>query len=189
MGKIILARHGQDQDNSNGILNGRRDSPLTPLGVAQAYGLAGNLEIAGLNIQYIFCSPYERALQTAKVCSDILGVPCLVMNCLIERSHGILEGHPYSDIPKLAKSFKEWNGRIYVIEVEGGEDYPALCERAEDVLSQIEAKRLELQIEGYVLIVFHGALMRAVQVVHAGLNHEHMFEFASPNNCEFLILE
>ena len=26
---IYLARHGEDEDNANGILNGRRDMPLT----------------------------------------------------------------------------------------------------------------------------------------------------------------
>jgi len=29
---IYVARHGQDRDNSNGILNGHRDEPLTELG-------------------------------------------------------------------------------------------------------------------------------------------------------------
>ncbi len=31
--KIYLARHGQNEDNANGILNGHRDLPLTDIGL------------------------------------------------------------------------------------------------------------------------------------------------------------
>ena len=33
---IYMVRHGQDTDNENGILNGRRDTELTDLGKRQA---------------------------------------------------------------------------------------------------------------------------------------------------------
>ena len=41
---VYLARHGQDEDNANGILNGRRDMPLTTLGVNQAKELAEKIK-------------------------------------------------------------------------------------------------------------------------------------------------
>lgn len=31
---LYLARHGQDEDNARSILNGRRDTPLTLLGIS-----------------------------------------------------------------------------------------------------------------------------------------------------------
>lgn len=34
--EIFIARHGQNEDNVNGILNGHRDLPLTELGRQQA---------------------------------------------------------------------------------------------------------------------------------------------------------
>lgn len=40
MSKIYLARHGQDKDNSEGILNGHRDTPLTDIGIMLANVLA-----------------------------------------------------------------------------------------------------------------------------------------------------
>lgn len=189
VGKIILARHGQDVDNAKGILNGRRNAPLTTLGVVQAYELAGKLRSAGLNIEHIFSSPFQRALKTADVCSKTLGAPYTVLECLIERSHGILEGHPYSDIPLLAKSYRVAYGFTYVLEVEGGEGYPELCERAKDVLAQIRNKVSELKIRGNVLVVSHGAISRALMIVHQGLTHEDIFNATSFSNCEFRILE
>ena len=38
--EIYIARHGQNQDNAKGVLNGHRDLPLTDLGRAQAVDLA-----------------------------------------------------------------------------------------------------------------------------------------------------
>ncbi|MBP7769257.1 histidine phosphatase family protein, partial [Candidatus Saccharibacteria bacterium] len=37
---IYIARHGQNKDNAEGILNGHRDRPLTELGRRQAMELA-----------------------------------------------------------------------------------------------------------------------------------------------------
>lgn len=189
MGKIILARHGQDEDNANQILNGRRDKPLTAIGVAQAYDLSDNLIKAGLDIERIFCSPYQRAVRTAEVCSQVLKVPYSILDYLIERSHGILEGHLYSDIPILAKSYKEIWGLTYVLEVEGGESYPELCSRAKYVLQEIKQTSLRLGINGDILIISHGAISRALETVHHGFGHEHIFDFRSFSNCEFRILE
>ena len=31
--KIYIVRHGQDQDNANGLLNGHRDTTLTEIGL------------------------------------------------------------------------------------------------------------------------------------------------------------
>lgn len=41
---IYLARHGQDEDNANGILNGQRDNPLTKIGREQAAALARKIK-------------------------------------------------------------------------------------------------------------------------------------------------
>ena len=123
MGRIILARHGEDEDNAAKILNGRRDKPLTLKGLSQAVGLARKVQEAGLKIGYIFSSELVRAQQSAVICATMLEVPHLALDFLIERSHGILEGCNYSDIPLLAKSWREAYGFTYVVEVEGGESY------------------------------------------------------------------
>ena len=51
---IYLARHGQDVDNANGILNGRRDMPLTEVGIAQAKALAENIKSLGISFDVIY---------------------------------------------------------------------------------------------------------------------------------------
>ncbi len=70
MKKIYIARHGQNEDNANGILNGHRDKPLTLLGILQAENLAQEIKELEINFEYIFCSPLDRAYTTAKIIAD-----------------------------------------------------------------------------------------------------------------------
>ena len=63
--KIFLARHGQDEDNARGLLNGRRDEPLTDLGIIQANKLAQEIKDIGLKFDVIYSSPLQRAFETS----------------------------------------------------------------------------------------------------------------------------
>lgn len=190
MSKLILARAGQDKDNAEGILTGRRDMPLTNLGVNQAYRLADKLTIARIKIGCIFSSPCQRSTQTAWICARMLGLSrVIIVPFLVERSHGILEGRPYSDIPTLSKSYREVRGRTYVLEVENGEGYPQLCQRAKIALSQIKVEIRKLKVDGNVLVVSPGAIGRAMEIAHRGLTHERIFELASFENGEFRVLQ
>ena len=65
MGELFIARHGQNEDNVNGILNGHRDLPLTELGRQQARQLAVEIGRAGMAIDVVLASPLSRALETA----------------------------------------------------------------------------------------------------------------------------
>lgn len=187
--RLVLVRHGQDEDNANGILNGRRDKPLTEKGESQAYDLLKKIKESELNVSLVLSSNLRRAKQTASICSAGLQVPHVILDYLIERNHGILEGRPYSDIPILAKKYKIAYGFTYVVEVEGGEGYPELCERAKDVLSKIKEFISKLKIEGDVLVVSHGALSRAMTLVHQGKTWENIFDTPSFANCEIRILD
>ena len=75
--KIFLARHGQNEDNANGILNGHRDLPLTEIGIAQAHEVADKIKEAGLSFDVVLSSPLSRALKTAEI---IFHLPLLSMN-------------------------------------------------------------------------------------------------------------
>ena len=63
--RIYLARHGQDQDNADGVLNGQRDQPLTNIGVKQAKEVAQKIRGAGITFDVVLTSPLRRAFKTA----------------------------------------------------------------------------------------------------------------------------
>ncbi len=69
--KIYLARHGQNEDNANGILNGHRDLPLTKIGEAQAIEVAEKIKDAQLVFDHVLCSPLSRAKRTAEIVCEI----------------------------------------------------------------------------------------------------------------------
>jgi broad specificity phosphatase PhoE len=151
MGKIFLMRHGQDEDNSNGILNGRRNTPLTKMGEEKAKLAAQSLK--DKNIQVLLASPLVRAQQTAKIVADELGIKEIITDDrLIERDFGVLTGHPVADIPQYVKEMIQGDLVTYFIGVEGAEEYPQTYQRAKEVLDSIKEKYPDQN----VLIVAHG---------------------------------
>ncbi len=189
MGRIILARHGETYDNRDCLLGGARDTMITPKGLEQAFDLVRRLEREQVRICHVFHSPLIRSEMTAIIPARIFGVGRSVIESLRERHHGILEGRPYSDIPTIAKIFIEKWGKTFVVEVEGGEGYPELCERAKLTLFEIKSKIEELNLFDDVLVIGHGAINRAMNVVNLGLTWEQIHDFNAFDNCEFRILE
>ena len=99
MTKIYLARHGQDLDNAAGILNGRRDQPLSPLGAEQAHQLSAKILGSGIRFDKIYSSPLQRAFETAQIISMALGMNHPEkMELLIERDFGSMSGKSASEI-------------------------------------------------------------------------------------------
>jgi broad specificity phosphatase PhoE len=85
---VILLRHGQTIFNivfgSQRVDPGVPDPALTPDGRAQAAAAGESLKAAG--ISRIVTSPYTRALQTADIIVQALGVPVEVEPLIRERS-------------------------------------------------------------------------------------------------------
>ncbi len=73
--KIYIARHGTNVDNKNGILNGRRDEPLTDKGIEQAHEVADKIKEAGLIFDAVYASPLIRAFKTTQIISETIDAP------------------------------------------------------------------------------------------------------------------
>jgi len=83
-------RHGETEWNLAGKEQGHLDSPLTALGVRQAQALANGLW--GKGIQVIYSSDLGRAVRTAEIIADRLGLPLNVESDLRERHLGVMQG-------------------------------------------------------------------------------------------------
>ena len=100
--KIYIARHGQNVDNANGILNGHRDEPLTAKGVEQAHEIADKIKQAGITFDFVYSSPLSRAFETAKIISETNHSPVPeTESLLIERDFGVMTGKKIADIEEL----------------------------------------------------------------------------------------
>ncbi|WP_321973169.1 histidine phosphatase family protein [Paratractidigestivibacter sp.] len=87
-------RHGQTVFNERGIWQGRADSPLSAMGIAQAR--ATRAYFAGLPtpIDHVYCSPLGRVIQTLEEALPEIGKNYVVDPKLIEMSFGEVDGTP-----------------------------------------------------------------------------------------------
>jgi broad specificity phosphatase PhoE len=167
MGKIFVVRHGQDEDNANLLLNGRRDRPLTALGRKQAEAAAQKLK--KYHIDSIYSSPLKRAFETAQIIAKELGISRIQKDeNLIERDFGILTGKPYTEVPKYATKMLSTDHILFLLAGEGVEEFPAVYKRAEKFLKNIQKKHPEEN----VLIVAHGDVLKMMESIALGWDWE-----------------
>jgi len=104
---FYLTRHGETEWNRDERLQGRKDSPLTALGEAQAIRLRSM--IASVHLDVIYSSPSPRAARTAAILGEGREVPIVLSTALLEIDLGGWEGRLGAD---LALEFPE-EYRIY----------------------------------------------------------------------------
>ncbi len=84
--RFFVARHGQNVDNANGILNGHRDLPLTRIGRDQARELSRLIRENDIKFDAIYSSPLMRARETADIIAKSCETPgAIILPDLIER--------------------------------------------------------------------------------------------------------
>jgi probable phosphoglycerate mutase len=164
--EIFVARHGQNEDNANGILNGHRDLPLTALGRQQANDLAVAISDLGLTFDAIYCSPLLRAHETAEIISNVAHQPVpQVKNDLIERDFGGMSGEPVTIIKTLpADQVIETDTITYFLNPMGGETFEHVLSRANNILKDIN----DVHVDGKVLIVCHGDMGKMLYAAATG---------------------
>lgn len=169
--EIFLARHGQNEDNLNGILNGHRDLPLTDLGRQQANDLANGVAEIGLQVDAVYSSPLDRALETARIICKVLGIhkdPVIIPE-LIERDFGVMTGLPHTEIePRCAPDIIKTDTVTYFLNPEGAETFPDLIKRGHKALERVRT----MQEGGNALLVCHGDIGKMVYAAATGRKWE-----------------
>lgn len=185
--KIYVARHGQDEDNKNGILNGRRNSRLTKLGEEQAMSLAKMIKEARIVVDVIYSSPLDRAYNTAKIVANELGVEELYcLGNLVERDFGDMTGKPIKDVTKYCNDVMVTDTITYFLSAENAETFPQLLDRAMLVL--YEVKQLRKGAGGNILLVAHGDIGKMLFAQFYGLNWKSVLSMFHFGNSELLLL-
>ena len=184
--KIYIARHGQNQDNANGILNGHRDLPLTQIGTTQANELAESIKQTNLKFEIVLTSPLQRAFQTARIVSNVNNFPTpQIVNGLIERDFGSMTGIEQSRIVELcAPEIIKTETVTYFLSPEGAETFPDLIRRASIVLEKLH----RLYKNSSILIVTHGDLGKMLYAQYYGLDWQDVLTTFHFGNSELLLL-
>lgn len=170
---LYIVRHGQTDYNKMGIIQGVSDIPLNETGVRQAEKL--KLTIDKLNIDLVISSPLVRTKQTATILVKNRKIKIIYDNRLLERGFGILEGKGIEEYD--APSY--WNYKLDYNIGENVEKISQLFIRTNNFLQDIKSKYQDKNI----LIVSHGATIRALHFNIVGFNKNHNFLTFKVPNC------
>ncbi len=183
---IYLARHGQDEDNAEGLLNGRRNKALTELGLEQAGMLAENIKNKKLSFDIVYSSPLIRSYQTAETISRMLAMPLpSVLDDAIERDFGVMTGKPVKDIEKMcAPNIIKGDPIVYFLSPEGAETFPDLLDRGRRVIAWIK----DHHADGNVLLVAHGDIGKMIYAAYYALDWQQALTMFHFGNSELLLL-
>lgn len=153
MAPLLLVRHGQSEGNAAGVIQGRLDPPLTPLGREQARSLAERLR-AESAADRIVASPLARARATAEIVAAALGLPLMEEPRLMEYDFGEASGLTPAAV---RERHPEWSG-----ERGDGDERPLLP--GEEGVRAFDARVAAvvddlLALEGRTVAVAHGGVI------------------------------
>ena len=157
MTKVIFIRHGQTEWNVTGRYQGQSDVKLTEEGRKQAEKLADNFPVA--KVDAIYASDLCRAMVTAETIAKKFGLKVQAEPAFRELSFGDWEGLTYQQIvDKWEEAMANFLQHPDILEIPGGESFPAVQQRA--------MKRLNELIEKHdgqaIVVVAHGAVLRTM---------------------------
>ena len=166
MTKIYIARHGQNEDHANGLLNGHRDLPLTELGRQQARELGEGIKQTGLQFDVVYSSPLSRAYETAVIAAEIAQLPEPIQyGKLIERNFGVMTGELTSRIEELcAPDIIKTDTITYFLSPKGAETFVDLVVRGREVLDELRMRHRNEK----VLLVCHGDIGKMIYTAATG---------------------
>jgi len=187
--KIYFVRHGQTDWNASKKLQGRTDVPLNENGRSAAVECGKRM--ASIPFAYCITSPLKRAVDTADL--------------ILTENHHKIPAH-ITDERIIEYCFGEWEGKIfkgpgYELPVKEYGDYweplddgkiwpgmegkTALVARVRSFLDELCECYGKQDIN--ILVVAHGAVMRAVHVIADDTIRT--FRIEPVKNCEAVILE
>lgn len=169
MVKLFIVRHGKTDWNERGLVQGWTDIPLNETGIRDAEELSKSFDFSVIDI--CLCSPLTRAKQTAQILVEKEKIK--YFEALKERKLGYLEGGKttFDDIKLL------WDYKMNYNE-NGVESLRDCLARADEVLQNIK----EHYDNKSVLLVTHGAFMKALKFNLEGYDENIDFLTDSPRN-------
>lgn len=145
---LLILRHGQTVSNRDGLMQGNLDSPLTPLGIAQAQAQNKILRRVRTDSFTALTSPQGRAVHTAVLALRGIVDDIPTDSRLREIGVGDWAGQGFAAITAQARST---DPMIYYQAAPNGEGFDALRYRCHDFLRDLT---------GPTIVVTHGVTLR-----------------------------
>lgn len=180
-GRLVLVRHGQSIGNVERRLDTRPPgSELTPLGhdQARAFTLSASWRPA-----LVAHSVAVRAAQTAAGIGDRLGLPVRELAGVHEVQVGVLENRNDDDaIDEFNRVYQRWHRGEHGVALPDGETADQVLGRYLPVLADLRMCYLDDDDwAGDIVVVSHGAAIRLVAAVLAGVDGEFVLDHQLAN--------
>ena len=176
---LYIIRHGETEQNADGLLQGKTGGNLNTKGIEQAR-LTGP-ELRNKGITAIHSSNLDRALDTALIISDLIGAVLILENQLRERNLGNLEEKKWDDYVQAQQASGQSHEEF---KPEGGESLLEMPIRLKPFLEEISGPYQRTNL----LIVGHNALNSVLLDMLTDLTLAEIFE-KGQNNCCINILD
>jgi broad specificity phosphatase PhoE len=171
---VLLARHGETDDNARGVVQGSIDTPLNARGRQQAHELAAQVE--GERVAAIWTSHLSRAAETAAIVGAAVGIEPRVDERLAESRRGSWEGRALADIEREEPgAWAAWHRGGADFRFPGGESLAEHQERVLEALEEIGRGPLP------ALVVAHGGSIRVALCASDPRGLDAFFRIPVPN--------
>jgi broad specificity phosphatase PhoE len=155
--RIYLIRHGSTLLTAEDRFSGATDVPLSDTGRAQALRLAERL--ADDQVRAVYCSPLQRALETAAIIGRPHGLPPIPRDGLREIDHGHWEGLRRSEVEvQFTQEYAAWEEDPFTFAPQGGDSGLSVMARALPVIREVVQRHAGENI----VVVSHKATIRLI---------------------------
>lgn len=175
-GRLILVRHGQSHGNVARRLDTRLPgAELTDLGHDQARRLATTLPRRPAILAH---SVARRAAQTAAGLGSETGLVPYEFEGVHEVQVGDLEDRSDDDaVGQFNRVYERWHRGELDVPMPGGESAEAVLDRYLPVLTELRMRYLDdHEFDGDIVLVSHGAAIRLVAALLAGVDGDFALE-------------
>lgn len=177
LGGVLIARHGETDDNVVPRFQGWRDTPLNATGRRQAFELGRRLAQRTEPVASLWSSDLSRARETAEIVGAALGLSPMLDWRLREGSRGRWEGLLMENVERAEPElYAAWMRDDPAFRFPGGESLREQQERVRAALCDIHA-RGPLP----ALAVCHGGSIRVMLALKDPRGLEAFHSFHVPN--------
>lgn len=174
--RLVLIRHGQSTWNQEHRIQGQLDPPLSEQGRRQATLLAARL--AGRRFAGFYASDLKRALETAEIVGEVIGLAPTPLASLREVFLGEWEGLTSEEIAqRYPEAWARWVEEPDWDVVPGGESQAAFDVRVAAAVDDITRRHAH----GDVLAVTHGGVIQVALHRVVGTPSRGLFPFRIQN--------
>lgn len=134
--RLLIVRHGQTSASRDDVCCGTTELPLTDTGLLQARALAESLRDEAIDA--IYCSPQQRAQQTAIPSANLLNLPIQTRLALREMDFGRWENLPREQLKqRYPAELAAWDRGSWMVNPPGGETQQAVLARTIPCLTEL----------------------------------------------------